>query len=219
MHQTIIDLLKTADQDALALGGIGRPNLTFGGLIAQAEATVAALNSRGIGRNDRVAIVLPNGPEMASAFLSVGCGATTAPLNPAYREEELNFYLSDLDAKALLVEYGSTTPARNVAKARNIPVLEIDWAEEDPAGTFRILGDLSAAAQVNGGFTSPDDVPLVLHTQKSSPSTPRKPDKHRGSTSCLPARTLRPPALGRKPPVFRENVLMEKTSLFHPSLR
>ena len=79
MHQTIIDLLRTADQDALALGGIGRPALTFRELIAQAEATVAALNSRGIGRNDRVAIVLPNGPEMASAFLSVGCGATTAP--------------------------------------------------------------------------------------------------------------------------------------------
>ena len=67
MHQTIIDLLKTADQDALALGGIGRPASTFRELIAQAEATVAALNSRGIGRNDRVAIVLPNGPEMASA--------------------------------------------------------------------------------------------------------------------------------------------------------
>ena len=164
MHQTIIDLLKTADQDALALGGIGRPALTFRELIAQTEATVAALNSRGIGRNDRVAIVLPNGPEMASAFLSVGCGATTAPLNPTYREEELNFYLSDLNAKALLVAHGSTTPARDVARARNIPVLEIDWAEEDPAGTFRILGDLSAASEVNGGFASPDDVALVLHT-------------------------------------------------------
>ena len=42
MHQTIIDLLRTADQDALALGGIGRPALTFRELIAQAEATVAA---------------------------------------------------------------------------------------------------------------------------------------------------------------------------------
>ena len=40
------------------------------------------LNARGVGRGDRVAIVLPNGPEMATAFLAVAATATTAPLNP-----------------------------------------------------------------------------------------------------------------------------------------
>ena len=164
MPQTIIDFLKTADPGAIALGGIDRPALSFGGLIAQAEATVSALNERGIGRNDRVAIVLPNGPEMASAFISVGCGATTAPLNPAYREKELDFYLSDLNAKALLVAHGSMTPARDAARARNIPVLEIDWAKQDPAGTFRILGDVSGEPIASGGFAAPEDGALVLHT-------------------------------------------------------
>ena len=37
------------------------------------------------------------------AFLSVASAATSAPLNPAYRASEFDFYLSDLDAKALLV--------------------------------------------------------------------------------------------------------------------
>ena len=104
MTKTIINLIKSAGLDDIALGGVDRPSLTYRALLAQAETTVNKLNAMGIGRNDRVAIVLPNGPEMASAFLSVGCGATTAPLNPAYREDELNFYLSDLNAKALLVE-------------------------------------------------------------------------------------------------------------------
>ena len=57
---------------------------------------------------------------------------------------------------------------------RNIPVLEIDWAEEDPAGTFRILGDLSAASEVNGGFASPDDVALVpAHIRHHIPAQDR----------------------------------------------
>ena len=53
--------------------------------------TLAALNARGIGRNDRVAIVLDNGPEMAAAFLCISAGATAAPLNPAYRADEFEF--------------------------------------------------------------------------------------------------------------------------------
>ena len=68
--------------------------------------TIAHLNQLGIGRNDRVAIVLPNGPELASAFLSIASAATAAPLNPAYRESEFDFYLSDLEAKALAVLEG-----------------------------------------------------------------------------------------------------------------
>jgi hypothetical protein len=58
----------------------------------------------GIGRNDRVAIVLPNGPEMATCFMACASGVASAPLNPAYRADEFEFYLSDLNAKALIVE-------------------------------------------------------------------------------------------------------------------
>ena len=63
------------------------------------RAPSAALNGMGIGRNDRVAIVLPNGPEMAAAFVAIACGATTAPLNPAYKADEFDFYLADLNAR------------------------------------------------------------------------------------------------------------------------
>ena len=164
MPKTIIDLLKAADPNMSALSGTNRPDLTFGGLLSQAETTVAALNERGIGRNDRIAIVLPNGPEMASAFVSGGAGATTAPLNPAYREEEFDFYLSDLNAKALMVEHGSTSPALAVAKARDIPVLEIGWNESEPAGAFSIQGEALGDPVAHGGFAESDDGALVLHT-------------------------------------------------------
>ena len=88
---TISALLATGHDDAAAVIALNCPALTYKGLRAHVEQTVVALNRLGIGRNDRVAIVLPNGPEMATAFVSVAAGATTAPLNPAYRLEGVRF--------------------------------------------------------------------------------------------------------------------------------
>ena len=59
---------------------------------------------------DRVALVLPNGPEMAVAFLAVSACATCAPLNPAYRQQEFEFYLEDLKPRALLIQDGIESP-------------------------------------------------------------------------------------------------------------
>jgi len=81
----------------------------------QVRSIVTTLNANGVGRDDRVAIVIQNGPELAVTFLGVAAGATSAPLNPAYRADEFRFYLSDLDVKALIVQQDSDSPARAVA--------------------------------------------------------------------------------------------------------
>src|SRR5437016_5147012 len=81
---------------AVAIAAAGVRPLTYEGLRDQVGRTIDALNGFGVGREDRVAIVLPNGPEMALAFVATAAGATAAPLNPGYRSEEFEFYLSDL---------------------------------------------------------------------------------------------------------------------------
>jgi acyl-CoA synthetase (AMP-forming)/AMP-acid ligase II len=111
---TLVDLLATGADQAEALRAPGAVALSYAGLRANLRRTVAALNEFGIGRQDRVAIVLPNGPEMASAFVCIAAGSTAAPLNPAYRADEFEFYLSDLNARALVVEKGSQSPAVQV---------------------------------------------------------------------------------------------------------
>jgi oxalate---CoA ligase len=57
--------------------------LAYGGLLRQVEDAVGVPNDVRVGRNDRVAIVLSNWPEMATASLGVAAGATAAPLNPS----------------------------------------------------------------------------------------------------------------------------------------
>ena len=103
------------------------------------RTTVERLAALGIGRGDRVAIVLPNGPEMATAFVSVAAGATTAPLNPAYRAEELDFYLSDLGAEGADRRPRATTgPAVEVARpARHRRAAPAHVDPTRPAGWLR----------------------------------------------------------------------------------
>ena len=126
--------------------------------------TVDTLNAFGVGRGDRVAIVLPNGPEMASSFLAVATGAATAPLNPAYRAEELDFYLGDLKAKALVLETGADVPARAVARKMSLPVLELTADRSRGAGWFTLSGRISPGTAARGGMGEKDDPALLLHT-------------------------------------------------------
>ncbi len=163
MHLVLRDLLTAGADAAPALCAPGRQPLSFGALRALIGDTLAALNGVGIGRNDRVAIVLPNGPEMASCFIACASGVTSAPLNPAYRADEFQFYLSDLNAKALIVEHGSTSPAVEVARRLGVQIIELLPQPEAGAGAFR-LDLVTGTVAANGGYAEPDDVSMVLHT-------------------------------------------------------
>jgi oxalate---CoA ligase len=160
------DLLAGADADAPALSAPGRSALSHGALRSLIETTLERLNELGIGRNDRVAIVLANGPEMASCFLACACGVASAPLNPGYRADEFEFYLSDLNAKALIVEQGSTTPAIAVAEKLGVRVIDLIAHTGRGAGSFELVprGTRQDVAAAHGGFSQPDDTSMVLHT-------------------------------------------------------
>ena len=149
------DLLLRGGDEAVAIAAPGAAPLRFGALRALMGETADALGAGG-----RIAIVLPNGPELACAFLSVAACASAAPLNPAYRAEEFEFYLSDLKARALLVEAGSDSPAIAVARKLNMPVIRLHAAREKGAGNFTLdLSELDGAR-----VRDTDDEALVLHT-------------------------------------------------------
>jgi acyl-CoA synthetase (AMP-forming)/AMP-acid ligase II len=163
---TVRALLGTGRDDAPAIGAPDRDFLDYAGLRAHVDRTIGRLNELGLARGDRVAIVLPNGPEMASAFVSLACGVTTAPLNPAYKRAEYDFYLGDLGAKALVVEEGSDSEAIDAARELGATVLRLRVPEGAPAGIFELHpeGDFTPGAETASGPAGPDDVALVLHT-------------------------------------------------------
>jgi acyl-CoA synthetase (AMP-forming)/AMP-acid ligase II len=164
-QSTIRALLDAGAETATALHEPGGKPLSYGALRAHVERTVARLNALGIGRGDRVAIVLPNGPEMASSYVAVAAACASCPLNPAYRADEFEFYLSDLKAKALLVEHGSVSPVVEVARKLGVRVLELS-ATGEGAGAFVIApaDDDASAPTADSGLARPDDIALILHT-------------------------------------------------------
>ena len=161
--RTLKDLLASGRDDAVAIAAHGAPPLTYAGLRALIERTCATLNDLGIGLGDRVAIVLPNGPEMATAFLCVASAATSAPLNPAYKQDEFEFYLEDIKAKALIVEAGSNSPAIRAAEKLGVALLTLIPEPQVAAGAFELSGSPLGAA-IRPGPAKPDDVALILHT-------------------------------------------------------
>ncbi|MFZ0678094.1 MAG: AMP-binding protein [Candidatus Binatus sp.] len=149
--------------DNFALLALDRPPLTYSRLVTHSYRVIADLNHAGISRGDRVAVVLPNGPEMAACLLGVAMGASCAPLNPNYRRSEFEFYLSDLAPRALIVEEGSDLPAIAVAESLGIRVIRLRPSTTDTAGIFTL--DLPPApANVTPVFAQSGDEALVLHT-------------------------------------------------------
>ena len=100
---TIKDILERGEPSHIAVISPNGPVLTYGDLRRQVDSLADQLHSFGIGRGDRVAIILPNGVEHIISFLAVtAAGATAAPLNPAYTKEEFRFCLDDTNAKAVI---------------------------------------------------------------------------------------------------------------------
>ena len=166
----LIRMSAQRDPDAACIVATSGQALTWRQLVMQLERTQATLRSFGLGVNDRVAIVLPDGPTLAVAFLSVARCAACAPLNPAYKLDELLFYLSDLKARALIVAPGDGAEASRSAAARlGIPVLELH-TDRDAPGLFSLTSDgapggsATSGAVSGDGVAASDDIALLLHT-------------------------------------------------------
>ncbi len=168
-------LLAVGEGDAPALGAPGRKAMTHGELRALVARTTGELRAMGLGPDDPVAMLLPHGVENASAFVALGSAVTTAPLNPAYRAEEIDFYLGDLGARALVVAPGAEGPAREVATRRGLAVLELEPDLAGGAGAFRLHASKIVGPPSSAGPAGADDVALVLHTSGTTARPKRVP--------------------------------------------
>ncbi|MDT2078959.1 MAG: AMP-binding protein, partial [Planktomarina sp.] len=162
MQTTLKTLIASHAGENLAIGAPGRDWLNYDQLRALSLEVGKSLNTMGIDASDRVAIVLPNGPEMATAFVSIAQAATTAPLNPGYREEEYTFYLEDLKAKALLVTDDYDGPAYAAAISLGMNVIRLCVPADAPAGYFTLSSEISATPATKA--PTADDIALILHT-------------------------------------------------------
>jgi len=149
--------------EKLAILAPDRNSMSYGSLFEHVIRYATTLRELGIKRNERVAIVMPNGPEMITTFLAVTMVAACAPLNPAYSLDEFKFYLADVNAKAVIVSADLATKAVDAAGELGIILITLVPKADGEAGAF----DYIAREPLQAAALEPvdsDDVALVLHT-------------------------------------------------------
>jgi oxalate---CoA ligase len=154
--------------------------LTYDGLAESAAGLASRLASVGVGRGGRVAVVLPNGPEIIELlFALASLGATMAPLNPAYTEAEYRFYLDDLAPQLMLLGAGAAPAARAAADGLAIVDLDADTAGGPPR--LELDGRPLRPAPFEPG--QPDDAVLLLHTSGTTSRPKQVPLLQRNLTA------------------------------------
>lgn len=154
----------------------GRKPLTFSELHAFAQDKEVWLSRFGIGLQDRVCTMFPNGPEAAVCFLVFPLRCVFAPLNPAFTVPEIEFEFQDLPCHTVVVMDGENNSATlQVALEQKVQVLEMQ-RHAKVAGLFSLRlheqSPIKLEQQISTERQSGrDDIALVLHTS----GTTKKP--------------------------------------------
>lgn len=105
--RTLADLVSEQaahTPEAIAVSYEGR-RLTYRDINEQANRLAHWLIGRGIGSEDRVAVLLDKSPDLVVTALGIAkSGAVYVPVDPTYPRERLDFILGDCDAKLVLRE-------------------------------------------------------------------------------------------------------------------
>ena len=105
-EQTLLDMVTDAtrqrpEHPALLFEGA---QISYGELERQSDVLAAALVAQGVEKGDRVALLMPNCPQIVIGQLAAWkAGAVAAPISPLFSEPEVQRNLADCGAKAVLV--------------------------------------------------------------------------------------------------------------------
>ncbi|CAK7205016.1 hypothetical protein SEUCBS139899_007780 [Sporothrix eucalyptigena] len=139
-------------------------------LVSEVSRYQAKLAALGIGRSAPVSIATVNSFEFIVAFLAASWQrAIAAPLNPAYKQDEFEFYIEDVKSAIVLVPkgaYAADAPAVRAARKFRSAIAESYWDAErgEVALDVKEFGGLENGPQPTL-WPKPHDVALILHTR------------------------------------------------------
>ena len=171
---TLLDLLPSTDKPAVMPIDGSRQPITHARLRTMICDEIN-FSQFGLGRNDRVAILMPNGPELAVAFIAVLSYCTCAPLNPANTPQEIKGELENVNARAIVIMRGEDNAGMlAVAEELDLIVL-IATVSTEVAGLFELSDGLAGMREASKLLTEEahgpqrrEDTAMVLHTSGST---------------------------------------------------
>ena len=166
--EPLLAILREGSGDPALISPDDGTSISHGELASAVVRLAGQLAGLGAGPGQRVAMVVPGGPEVVELMLAVAAvGATAAPLNPRYTTAEYRFYLDDLDPGLVLIQAGRGADARAAAGQRPI----VDVASQPPGPPLLSVAGQPVTAEAPFTPGSAEDVALLLHTS----GTTRRP--------------------------------------------
>ena len=140
----------------------------------QTRAYAGALRERGIGRGDRVAMLMPNVPDFARVYYAVlSLGAIVVPVHLLFKADEIGYVLRDADADLLVVAAPLLGEAVPAAAAAGVPLVTVLLPESPDAGLPRLEAEAAAATPIaRHEPVSPLDAATILYTSGTT-GTPK----------------------------------------------
>jgi acyl-CoA synthetase (AMP-forming)/AMP-acid ligase II len=161
MHGVIVAHARRAP-DAPAVLEPGFTPLSYARVVDHFEAMVSGLRALGVGRGDRVALLLGNGAMMATALMAITAGATCVPLHPQLSTPEVERLFAGQRIRALVTDPKLASSALDVARRLQIPIVEVSAASTGEAGAFTLSS--ATGARVASLDAEPEDLAVVLTT-------------------------------------------------------
>jgi crotonobetaine/carnitine-CoA ligase len=136
--------------------------LTFADVDRRTDQMAAWLAGRGIGRGDRVGVMLPNGLDFPVAWLGIAkAGAVMVPLNVQYRAHDLAYTLGDGGVSLVLADPTFEPLVSAVATAEVVRVAAGQLAGMTTGGIAEVLDAAATGSEIVVG---PDDLLNIQYT-------------------------------------------------------
>ena len=168
--------------------GSGTEAWSYGRLKAASDRLANAFAGRGIGRGDRVAVLLRQCPEvMVAHFAAMKLGAVVVPLFTLFGEDALRLRLGDAGVRAVVTDRENVDKV--LALKPELPELrEVYVTGEAPAGTLSLEGEMARASdQLTPAAVSADDPAVLIYTSGTTGPPKGALHGHRFLIGHLPA--------------------------------
>ncbi|MCL2514458.1 MAG: long-chain fatty acid--CoA ligase [Microbacteriaceae bacterium] len=146
----------------------GDDHIGYGRLWDETRAYAGALRDLGIGRGDRVAMLLPNVPDFPRVYFAIlSLGAVAVPVHALLKGEEIAYVLNDSGAKAMVVAAPLLAEGAKGAALAGVPLLSTLVPDDKVAeAPFPRIEDLAAASVPVDGyeFLPPTATATILYT-------------------------------------------------------
>ncbi len=143
----------------------GDESVTYAQVAERSNRVANGLRSLGLRREERVMLLLLDGPGFVYSFLGVlKLGAVAIPTNTLLKPQDYRYLLNDSRARVLIVSE-PLLPAVNAIPRNELPYLEHVVIAGKPAGDARSLDDLLAyPAELTIADTSRDEAAFWLYS-------------------------------------------------------